>query len=256
MSDDPELGGAERNDMNVARQPRPRAGRHRTDGPPAGLGLDDIAAERLLDGKCVSDPVAATVSRVLDAATAPAEPDELRHAEAVFAAYAARPRRVTTVLFGRRLARLLGLKLVAAVAVATAAGGIALAASTGVLPTPLHPRPAQPHASASPKPAASTKATPSPRPSPAPSASVAPSIATLCSAYLATEPSQREKALTTPGFAALINAAGGADKVARFCATAAERSAAPRATPSRHPTGKPSVQPSHPVTGGSAEKQG
>ncbi len=248
MSDDRGHGGAEWNDMNAPRPPQPRAGRRRTDGPAADGGLDISAAEHLLDGDSGSGPTPAMLRRVLDAAVAPAQPDELHHAEAVFAAFAALPRRGAAVRFGRKIAGLLGVKLVAAVVAATAVGGLALAASTGVLPTPLHPRPAEPHASAPPNPHASAGATTTSRPSPDPSGSASPNIAALCAAYTATVASQRDKALATPGFAALVRAAGGPEKVPAYCATT-ERSPAPRVTPSRHPTGRPSAQPSHPAGG-------
>ncbi|MBW4701322.1 hypothetical protein [Micromonospora sp. RL09-050-HVF-A] len=38
-----------------------------------------------------------------------------------------------------------------------------------------------------------------------------------CRAYLAKSPEQREKALTKPGFAEVVAAAGGADRVEAYC---------------------------------------
>jgi hypothetical protein len=243
--DDLGADDADRNDMNIARPPQPRGGRHREDRPTGG-GLDDATVEGVLQGDRLQDPTAAALRRVLDAAAAPATQDELRHGEAVFAAYAARThtRRRPAVLFGRRLGRLLGLKVAVVIAAATTAGGLAWAASTGVLPTPLHPRPTQSHASASPHPVRSSAAA-SPKPSPI--ASVARTIAALCTAYQATNPSQREKMVATPGFAPLVAAAGSADKVSAYCAATVARTAAPHATPSRHPTGKPTAHPTPPV---------
>ncbi|MEU6075039.1 hypothetical protein [Micromonospora sp. NPDC047074] len=39
----------------------------------------------------------------------------------------------------------------------------------------------------------------------------------LCRAYLAKPPGQRERALDAPGFAALVTAAGGAERVTQYC---------------------------------------
>jgi hypothetical protein len=235
--------------MNTARLPQPRTGRHHGDGSAAYGGFDDATIERLLRGDRQDDPTAALLARVLDAAAAPATPDELRHAETVFAAHAACAKKrsgLAAVLFGRT-ARPLGLNLAAAVVAATAAGGLALAAATGVLPTPLHPRPAQSHSGASPKPVASSAAA-SLKPRPIPSALTAPNIAALCTAYSETSQPQRDKALAAPGFAALVAAAGGVENVAAYCATAA-RTPAAHVTPSHHPTGKPTAYPSEPTTG-------
>ncbi|KXK58286.1 hypothetical protein AWW66_30655 [Micromonospora rosaria] len=41
----------------------------------------------------------------------------------------------------------------------------------------------------------------------------------LCNAYLSKNPGQREKALRAPGFARLVSAAGGVDRVEEFCST-------------------------------------
>lgn len=219
-------------------------------------GLDDETVERLLRGDRVDDPTARLLARVLRAAAGPATSDDLRGAERIFAAHSAATRQPNggrTVRFGPRLARSVSLKLVATVAVATAAGGVALAASTGVLPTPLHPGPDRTHSNATPKPTASG-ATGSSRPSPVPSASAATdaAVAALCEAYQATDPSQRQRALATPEFAPLVMAAGTAEKVPAFCATtttAAHSSPEPHVSPSPHPTGRPTARPSHPATG-------
>lgn len=252
LRDDLGLGGADQDDMNAARTPQPRAGRHREAGPARNGRLDDASVERVLRGERVPGADAAALRRLLDAATAPATAYELRHAEAAAGAYAAvhaeaahghRP----AVLLGRRAGRLLGLKVAALIAAATTASGLALAATTGVLPTPLRPRPALTSGPASSAPVRASAAT-STQPHPTPSA--APNVAALCTAYDATPSAQRQKVLTTPGFAALVAAAGGADKVSAYCAARGGRTPAPHATPSRHAAGKPTAHPSFPVTTG------
>jgi hypothetical protein len=250
MSDGFGRGDADRNEMNAAHPPAQRPGRDQGGGPvapdspgPAGgtagswaASLDEVTAERLLRGDTVDDRVAASIARLLEAAAAPATADEMRRADAVLAAYAVRPRKRQGWL-----TRLVGVKLAAAVVAATAASGFAVAAGTGILPNPLHPRPAEP----SPRPAASPAV--SHRPSPIPSTSSAePNIAGLCAAYEATAAGQRERKLATAGFAPLVAAAGGAEKVKNYCSPLAAPST-PRITPSHNATGKPSAHPSHPT---------
>lgn len=257
MSDGLGRDDADRDEMNAFRSPVQRPGPRRGGGPvapsnspgpvdgtagSATAGFDEVTSERLLRGDTVAGTAAVSLARILDAAAAPATPDELRRADAVFAAYAGRTgkrRGIVSVLFGARTGRLVGVKLAAAVVAATATAGLAVAA--GVLPTPLHPGPAASHSYASPKPAPSVAA--SQRPSPVQSASIAPTVAALCAAYWATGPSQREKALGTPAYAALVAAAGGAERVTAYCGPVA-----PSATPSHRTTGKPTAHPSHPTT--------
>jgi hypothetical protein len=61
----------------------------------------------------------------------------------------------------------------------------------------------------------------------------------LCQAYSNKADNDRGKALDSPAFAALVAAAGGADKVGAFCATVL--AAKPGNT--AHPTGKPTTDP-------------
>ncbi len=167
------------------------------------------------------------------------------------------------------LAKLLTIKA-AAVLAATAAGGVALAASTGALPNPLTDHPS---ASAS---AAADAAKPAGQASPNdPHGSPSPSMVGLCHAYTAGAGSSSGKNLDSPAFQVLITTAGGKDKVDSYCATvlagASNHSSAkpesskasdhatarptsepiglPTSLPtehaSTHPTGAPSTHPTH-----------
>ena len=170
------------------------------------------------------------------------------------------------------LAKLLTAKIAAAAAVlAVAAGGVATAAATGYLPTPLggNPTTAPTHSVTS-----TTSATPSsadagdsddhgaalsPGSPPPP-----PSLTGLCNAYTAGAGSAHGKALDSPPFRALITAAGGKDKVDAYCADllASQRgkasvTATPPASsdvdhggqghgpPPGHSKGSPTTHPSH-----------
>ena len=128
------------------------------------------------------------------------------------------------------VAKLLTLKA-AAILAAVSAGGIALAASTGVLPNPLSQDP--------PAPAHSTQSPGNPG-----QGTPSPSLQGLCTAYLAGAGSDHGKALESPAFLALITAAGDAQSVDSLCADVV-------ASPSDngladHPTGPPTPHPTGP----------
>jgi hypothetical protein len=139
---------------------------------------------------------------------------------------------------------LLTLKAAAVAVVAVSAGGVALAASTDVLPNPFdnpgHSTPGQGHTDG-------------------PDATPSPSLIGLCTAYLAGAGTDHGKALDSPAFTALIEAAGGKDKVEAYCAgrgVTAPGSTHITAGPGDHPTGEPSHpgptahptgEPSHPT---------
>lgn len=159
------------------------------------------------------------------------------------------------------LVNALGLKLAAA-ALAAAVGGLAFAASTGVLPSPLNPAPA-----ATNTPGNDGNNTPSGPVHPSPTGllrTTGPQQTGWCTAYLnAGSAEEKNKHLT----ADLIAAAGGADKVTDYCIALV---GSPKAKPSHVPApknspkgnssakpdtpantdpsrrGKPSVLPSHP----------
>jgi hypothetical protein len=141
------------------------------------------------------------------------------------------------------LARLLTVQA-AAVVGAAAAGGLALAASTGVLPTPLHPGP----------PPASTvthRPTTPARSSTNPGASAAASgLLGLCHAFDNHVGAERGRALDSPAFGDLVVAAGGKANVEGYCADLFAAEIAAQHSPSGQPTSHPpnphtSRTPSH-----------
>jgi hypothetical protein len=126
----------------------------------------------------------------------------------------------------------------AAIGVALAGGGVALAASTGTEPTAaLGKRDGANHGPAHPTGKPSTAPSKRDQPGAAPS----PSLVGLCRAYAAGAGDNPGKALDNPAFSVLITAAGGKEKIAEFCAPALrdEPAAAPDAKPSKTPAAKP-----------------
>jgi hypothetical protein len=209
--------------------------------------IDRDTAERLLNGVPAALRASGPLGEHLAAAAAPAYRYELAGRSAALAAFRAaqllpateqrRPSMIKTWL-----AKMLTVKAAALLAV-TAAGGVALAATTGALPTPLTDRPSVtdvPHSSTRPS-------TPASHPAGGPSTLPSPSLVGLCHAYTAGAGSDHGKALDSPAFTALITAAGGRDKVAAFCAaTLASAPGRPTDGPSpksSHPAGPPSGQP-------------
>jgi hypothetical protein len=219
--------GADRN----GREPTSERG---TSEAEATLGrpgrLDAAAAERLLAGEDVGF---ADLSHLLAAASAPARPEELAGETGALVAfrYAALgasggPRRRSTAK--PMWARLASVK-VAAIAVALATTGVALAAGTGVLPTPFKADPptAAPDRTSS-RPGGNpgdtgpttTGALGGPgaiTTGPAPSTTLDPTLVGLCRAYRAQAKSDPEKVLDKPTFERLVAAAGGRDKVEAYC---------------------------------------
>jgi hypothetical protein len=166
------------------------------------------------------------------------------------------------------LAQLVAAKFFATAALAAAAtGGIALAAATNSLPTPLQHAAhnafgapnvhASGHAVIPTLPAAAThrssgaagtdsSSDAGTSSSDAPSASApSPSLVGLCHAYEAGVSTSNGKALDNPAFTVLITAAGGRDNVAAYCATVL-----PSDTPSAN--GSPTTHPDHPTGGPTA----
>jgi hypothetical protein len=215
--------------------------------------IDRDTADALLAGAPATAHGLDRLGTHLAAATAPGQPHELTGRAAALAAFrAARAQPATeqrrTSMIKTALAKLITIKAAAVLAV-TAAGGVALAASTGALPNPLANPPA---------------ATPSPthptgRPATTPSHPAAdnrnmssPSLVGLCHAYTSGAGNDHGKALADPAFTALVTAAGGTDKVDAFCTTIlTAASASPGAAAghgqgsdaSTHPTGQPSTGP-------------
>ncbi|MEV4639694.1 hypothetical protein AB0J80_20285 [Actinoplanes sp. NPDC049548] len=229
--------------------------------------LDPAEADRLMAG----DPGGADhrgLAVLLDAAKAPASPRELAGERAAVAAFVAayRDAERTSPAGGRRArislpARAAVVKVAAGLAV-LAGGGVALAAETGHLPAGAQhqahrlfsavgvPAPAPRTSSA--HPAHRTSATPSPtvsaRPAPGSSATSGPAAAPpgvrgLCKAWAAQQ-EPHGKAMKAASRKALAAAAGGADRVADFCAAqlgTPSTTPAPGAKPGH--TGKPTVPP-------------
>jgi hypothetical protein len=224
--------------------------------------IDRRTAEHLLGGAPMDvhdghPPLAA----FLAAAAAPGRPDELAREQATLAAFRAAqlaPIPAHRSLSAVRTAVMKVLTIKAAVVLAaTTAGGVALAAGTGTLPTPLtlhaptsssgfsaaHPMATQSLKGPNPANTSNSKGPKVPDASKAPS----PSLVGLCLAYHAgiddkndmdkkdqvnndrfnndwarnsrakNEKAKRDKVLGNPAFAVLITAAGGKDKVDRFC---------------------------------------
>jgi hypothetical protein len=239
-----------------------------------GTRQTDAYLEQVLDGAARQD----ALGKLIAAAQAPetrADPAGLAAALAAFrevsAAHPSRPPRSTSMI-KNVAAKVLAAKLltVTGIALAAATGGIAAAASTGHLPSPL---PHSSHASdvavaavaeshgqptgtptdstsASPSASASESSEPS---SSHPAASPSPSLRGLCQAWLS-RPHEHGKADTNPAFSYLVSTAGGIDSVDAYC-TSLLAGPAPSSTPSdstsqpsaepTHSHGKPSTVPSH-----------
>ncbi|MFR9780753.1 hypothetical protein ACL02O_32505 [Micromonospora sp. MS34] len=159
----------------------------------------------------------------------------------------------------RILTGLIGAKVALAALLAAATGGVALAAVTGTLPGPLGHDPAT-------TPSAGTDGRPTPTsgPSAIPDANQtdrpggAASLTGLCTAYLDEPGGDRRKALESPRFAELVEAAGGQDEVAGYCDRLLDERDAPNGSttgatkrpdsaPSGRVTGRPERTPSAPA---------
>jgi hypothetical protein len=203
--------------------------------------MDASAAERLLAGGGGPEPIAEVLLR----AAAPATPSELAGEEAAMVAFR------MARYYGTRPApkapwvrRLLTVKAAAIGLAVLTAGGVALAAGTGVLPNPLelgNP----PGTSSSTRTVSLTTRTGSSSNSTGPgNASPSPSLEGLCTAYLTHVANNPGKAWDNPAFSTLVAAAGTAEQVERFCTdlVATAHPSAP-ARPTEHPTGPPSPKP-------------
>ena len=236
-----------------------------------GSRVDRDAAERMLDG----DP-AGGAAGLLAAATAPAHAEELAGERAALAAFVAAtrldpvPRQRRTSMLKIALAKLLTVKAAAAAVAVVGAGGIALAAGTGALPVEL------PDTAKTPSVVSEAPAQPAGAPEDAgkggdPAGEPSPSMVGLCQAYLAEVGNAPGRALESPAFTALVDAAGGADSVGGFCQEQIARAkdgnggppsgvpappAAPEPATSHTPTDRPQppttrpTAPTGPPTGG------
>ncbi|MBT2405222.1 MULTISPECIES: hypothetical protein [unclassified Streptomyces] len=224
--------------------------------------IDHDTAEQLLGGHAVgaADGLEA-LAGLLSAAAAPAADGELSGERAALAAFrAARLEPVRSRVPARApsprhlprrpmltsgLTRLLSAK-VAAAAVATALGGVAVAAGTGHLPASLGGGPAEPVQART-----SAPATPGSVPPGITARSAAPvpaDLAELCRVYSQVGGAHPEDVLAERRFTGLVAAAGGPGNVAGYCAPALDASGGPspapatptdqpaRTGPGRHPT--------------------
>jgi hypothetical protein len=212
--------------------------------------LDRDAAELLLSGDPAARAAHPWLGAVLAAAGSPGAGAALPGEDAAVAAFAAapspsiRPRRISVLK--TTLAKLLTVKVAGVcLAVAGGAGGVALAASNGALPTPLHKAPHHAPAGAS----HSSRPHPSGTPSARPSHSFPPAdFAKLCQRWAA----RPDHSPDDPDFGDLVKKAG-RDHIDRFCADLRK----PR--PSGSVSGLPFPQPSgsaHPQPSGSVSPHG
>jgi hypothetical protein len=205
------------------------------------------------DTGAFTDPV----DRLLRAASAPVQPGELAgEAEALRAfrtARSAEPAMSRRPSRRRGWSRAIGVK-VAAISLACAAAGVAVAASTGVLPNPItepagtvpapSSRPSADPGGSTSMPAASgasTAATP---------AADRAALAGLCQAYIAAGDRDPGQAVGGAGLAKLVEAAAGADRIVTFCDDLLTAQASPTRTPPAHPSSGPSAHPSPSPPGG------
>ncbi|SCF43953.1 hypothetical protein GA0070216_116140 [Micromonospora matsumotoense] len=208
----------------------------------SGRTVGRAEAERLLDPTGTPSATDDPLARLLAAAAGPARPGELAGEQAAVAAFrAVRAAGVPgPAATGRRRRRLTtGVVAWIAALAATATAGVAFAAVTRDHAAERAPDPAPssatatatgsarptPHRSGpdrrtpprrSPSAPGGTPSAPGPIPGPGGPPGTG-KVVGQCRAYLAMSPEQRVKVLTRSGFAGLVAAAGGADRVGAYC---------------------------------------
>ena len=228
--------------------------------------------DRLLAGQPSADPLA----ELIGAAAAPAKPGELAGLDAALAVFASaevpagaitpeRPPMIKSLA-----AKMFATKVLAVLFGVGIAGGVAYAATSGVLPNhsaaPLHTPPAASSSVAGPSgssssapgtsgaPGSSDSTEPSDTGSPSAThqhtSTPSPSLVGLCNAWLH-RPSGSGKADQSAAFQVLVTAAGGTSAVDGYCTTLLasahpSATATPSGPPSSHHHGRPSNIPSHP----------
>ncbi len=206
-------------------------------------GLDAQTAEQLLSGGAPAG-FGQLADRLSVASTA-AFPGELAGEAAAVAAFRAAAdvepvphNRRASMMKSAVVAKLLTLKAAVVAVAAVSVGGVALAATTDVLPNPFSP-------------GSPGHSTPAPTHPDGPGATPSPSLAGLCVAYHAGAGQANEHVLDNPAFSALVDAAGGSENVASFCdelgvtPTPEPHGSRPADIPSADPSQAPT--PSHPT---------
>lgn len=222
--------------------------------------MDSETVERLLDGTAVDlQDGRHPLVPLLSAVRAAPDPGELAGEAAAVRAYqmALLGSPLTVPAVRRRGFALTGLGLRAALAglLVAGTGGVALAATGGVLPNPLRP----PTASTAPSPSTPTPAgspTGGTGPGSVPPAGTerpdpAGSVAGLCEAYRAEVQENPGRALDNPVFGDLVGAAGGRDQVPGYCDRVLGGKTGrpdPRTTPTGRPGTPPTVRPTDRAT--------
>jgi hypothetical protein len=221
--------------------------------------IDPTIAERLLRDRAGGPP---PLVELLAAAAAPGRESELGGEQSAVVAFRMAQRAAPATASGpsarSRWARFVTVK-VAAVGLAIATAGVALAAGTGVLPNPLNTRIPPPAPTGAPGTSAVVTAGVPGHPTTA-NASGAANLFGLCTAYLAHVAAHPDTPWPNPALATLTQAAAGADRVTAFCTALVEAAksgptkgpgnstAHPTGPPSPHPTGDPGHGPtSHPA---------
>jgi len=223
--------------------------------------LNPVTAEQLLDGTADTPPA---LANLLARAAAPGQASELTGEAAALAAFQAAgrsaayaPARPGTPVRSRP-ARRRWLVAVAAAVFTFASAGVAVAAATGIIPNPLGPDTSTPTSSDD---TSSRGAPPPGNRGSHPAGPTAPppdaAVDGLCRAYLAQAANGRKEELNNPRFEALVQLAGGADKVAAYCtARLAEPTPGSTTEPTPGPThGRPDNHPTGPPTPPQPNKQ-
>jgi len=194
--------------------------------------FDRFAAERMLSGESAVPPSSLDpLADVLAAAAAPGREAEFAGEEAAVAAFRAAlsPHALSPQesRSGRLpFSRFFTAKVAAVALAATAASGVAVAATTGALPIPDVTDPGGPTTTVSPATSGSSRGTAAPTKGgngnnpttkPTPGTTPGTSPAALCHTLASGSLRDGARALRSPAFAALVAAAGGVKNVPAYC---------------------------------------